>query len=117
MASQRKRYGRTAPTFPSNFPKRSERFKEASGLSWGESIGRQQCTDSYKIRTIRRKIRQLLGLKPRQRWIETKRKWPELSAEAVDIDAKGKLRDIMSSEDISVSTMCDRIGEDRYLVL
>ena len=38
MASQRKRYGRTAPTFPSDFPKRLERFKEASGLSWGEMV-------------------------------------------------------------------------------
>ena len=66
MASQRKRYGRTAPTFPSDFPKRLERFKEASGLSWGERIGCRQCTDSYKIRPIRRKIRQLLGMKPRQ---------------------------------------------------
>ena len=35
----------------------------------------------------------------------------------VDIDAKGTLRDMMSSEDISVSTMYDCIGEDRYLVL
>lgn len=32
-----------------------------------DGIGRRQCADSYKIRPIRRKIRQLLGLKPRQR--------------------------------------------------
>ena len=38
LASQRKRYRRTAPTFPSDFPKRLERFEEASGLSWGEMV-------------------------------------------------------------------------------
>ena len=30
-------------------------------------MGRRQCTDNYKIRPIRRRIRELLGLKPRQR--------------------------------------------------
>ena len=33
----------------------------------GDGIGRRQCTDNYKIRPIRRRIRELLGLKPRQR--------------------------------------------------
>ena len=128
----------------------------------GESdgIGRRQCTDNYKVRPIRRRIRELLGLRPRQRvpagtavelwlgistdeairmktsrdrwienryplieagmsrsdcahwwaarydrplersacvacpfqsrhrWVETKRRWPELFAEAVEIDAR-----------------------------
>ena len=126
----------------------------------GDGIGRRQCTDSYKIRPIRRRIRDLLGLRPRQRvpagttvelwlgistdeairmktsrdrwienryplieagtsrkdcadwwaarydrplersacvacpfqsrsrWVETKRRWPELFAEAVEIDAR-----------------------------
>ena len=125
-----------------------------------DGIGRRQCTDNYKIRPIRRRIRELLGLRPRQRvppgvsvelwlgistdeairmrtsrdawmtnryplieagmsrrdcadwwaarydrplersacvacpfqsrqrWIETSRRWPELFAEAVQIDAK-----------------------------
>lgn len=129
-----------------------------------DGIGRRQCTDSYKIRPIRRKIRQLLDLEPRQRvpsdtvvemwlgistdeamrmrtsrdrwienryplieaemsrndclawwtarhdrplersacigcpyqsrqrWIETKRRWPELFAEAVDIDENMRCR-------------------------
>ena len=33
----------------------------------GDGIGRRQCTESYKIRPIRRKIRGLLGLRKRQR--------------------------------------------------
>ena len=33
----------------------------------GDGIGRRQCTDNYKIRPIRRRIRELLGLRPRQR--------------------------------------------------
>ena len=35
----------------------------------GESdgIGRRQCTDNYKIRPIRRRMREMLGLRPRQR--------------------------------------------------
>ena len=33
----------------------------------GDGIGRRQCTDNYKIRPIRRTIRELLGLRPRQR--------------------------------------------------
>ena len=125
----------------------------------GDGIGRRQCTDNYKIRPVRRKVRELLGLRPRQRvpsgttvdlwlgistdeairmktsrdrwianryplieagmsrrdcsdwwaarydrplersacvacpfqsrqrWVETKRRWPELFAEAVEIDA------------------------------
>ena len=132
----------------------------------GDGIGRRQCTDNYKIRPIRRKIREMQGLRPRQRvpagttvelwlgmstdeairmktsrdrwitnryplmekgmsrqdcadwwtsrydrpleppattdpcacpfqsrhrWVETKRRWPELFAEAVEIDAR--LRD------------------------
>ena len=129
----------------------------------GDGIGRRQCTDNYKIRPIRRRIREMLGLRPRQRvpagtsvelwlgistdeairikdsrnrwmtnryplieagmsrgdcadwwsarydrplersacvacpfqsrqrWVETKRRWPELFAEAVEIDAR--LRD------------------------
>ena len=129
----------------------------------GDGIGRRQCTDNYKIRPIRRKIREVLGLRPRQRvpagttvelwlgistdeairmktsrdrwmtnryplieagmsrqdcidwwtarydrplersacvacpfqsrqrWVETKRRWPDLFAEAVQIDAN--LRD------------------------
>ena len=125
----------------------------------GDGIGRRQCTDNYKIRPIRKKIREMLGLRrrqrvpsgvgvelwlgistdeairvktsrdrwianryplieagmsrrdcsdwwaarydrplersacvacpfqSRQRWVETKRRWPELFAEAVQIDA------------------------------
>ena len=125
-----------------------------------DGIGRRQCTDNYKIRPIRRRIRELLGLRPRQRvpagttvelwlgistdeairikdsrdrwmtnryplieagmsrsdclkwwkerydrplersacvacpfqsrqrWVETKRRWPGLFAEAVEIDAR-----------------------------
>ena len=125
----------------------------------GYGIGRRQCTDNYKIRPIRRRIREMLGLRPRQRvpagtsvalwlgistdeairiktyrdrwvtnryplieaemsrsdclnwwqerydrplersacvacpfqsrqrWVETKRRWPELFAEAVEVDA------------------------------
>ena len=33
----------------------------------GDGIGRRQCTDNYKIRPVRRKVRDLLGLRPRQR--------------------------------------------------
>ena len=33
----------------------------------GDGIGRRQCTDNYKIRPIRKKIREMLGLRPRQR--------------------------------------------------
>ena len=125
----------------------------------GDGIGRRQCTESYKIRPVRRKIREMLGLrkgqrvpanaavelwlgistdeairmKPsrdrwirnryplieagmsrrdcldwwtarydrplersacvacpfqsRQRWVETKRRWPELFREAAEIDS------------------------------
>ena len=125
----------------------------------GDGIGRRQCTENYKIRPVRRRIRELLGLKKgqrvpanttvelwlgistdeairmktsrdrwienryplieagmsrrdcmdwwearydrplersacvgcpfqsRSRWVETKRRWPELFAEAVQIDA------------------------------
>ncbi len=125
----------------------------------GDGIGRRQCTENYKVKPIRRRIREMLGLKPRQRvpagtnvemwlgistdeairmktsrdrwvknryplieagmsrkdcmewwnarydrplersacvacpfqsrqrWVETKRRWPELFAEAVEIDA------------------------------
>ena len=126
----------------------------------GDGIGRRQCTENYKVIPIRRRIREMLGLKPRQRvpsgvnvemwlgisideairmktsrdrwvknryplieagmtrqdcmewwnarydrplersacvacpfqsrhrWVETKRRWPELFAEAVEIDAR-----------------------------
>ena len=33
----------------------------------GDGIGRRQCIDNYKIRPVRRKVRELLGLRPRQR--------------------------------------------------
>ena len=33
----------------------------------GDGTGRSQCTTNYKVRPIRRKIRELLGLRPRQR--------------------------------------------------
>ena len=33
----------------------------------GDGLGRRQCTDNYKIRPIRRRIREMLGLRPRQR--------------------------------------------------
>ena len=33
----------------------------------GDGIGRRQCTTNYKVRPIRRRIRDLLGLRPRQR--------------------------------------------------
>ena len=33
----------------------------------GYGIGRRQCTDNYNIRPIRRRMRGLLGLRPRQR--------------------------------------------------
>ena len=126
----------------------------------GDGIGRRQCTENYKIKPIRRRVREMLGLSPRQRvpagttvemwlgistdeairmktsrdrwvknryplievgmsrkdcadwwaarydrplersacvacpyqsrhrWLETKRRWPELFAEAVGIDAR-----------------------------
>ena len=125
-----------------------------------DGIGRRQCTENYKVKPIRRRIREMLGLKPRQRvpagttvemwlgistdeairmktsrdrwitnryplieaglsrrdcadwwtarydrplersacaacpfqsrarWVETKRRWPDLFAEAVEIDAR-----------------------------
>ena len=134
------------------------------GRQTGDGIGRRQCTDSYKIRPVRRRIRELLGLRKRQRvpagtavelwlgistdeairmktsrdrwitnryplieagmsrrdclswwaarydrplersacvacpfqsrsrWVETKRRWPELFAEAVEIDANMRSR-------------------------
>ena len=33
----------------------------------GDGIGKRQCTTNYKVRPIRRRIRELLGLRPRQR--------------------------------------------------
>ena len=36
-------------------------------LIQGDHLGQRQCTTNYKIRPIRRKIREMLGLKPRQR--------------------------------------------------
>ena len=33
----------------------------------GDGIGRRQCTDNYKVRPIRRKIREMLVPRPRQR--------------------------------------------------
>ena len=33
----------------------------------GDGSGRRQCTENYKIRPIRRRIREMLGLRPRQR--------------------------------------------------
>ena len=33
----------------------------------GDGIGRRQCTTNYKVRPIHRRIRELLGLRPRQR--------------------------------------------------
>ena len=33
----------------------------------GDGVGRRQCTANYKIRPITRKLRELLGLRPRQR--------------------------------------------------
>ena len=30
----------------------------------GDGIGRQQCTENYKVKPIRRRIREMLGLKP-----------------------------------------------------
>lgn len=33
----------------------------------GNGMGKRQCTTSYKVRPIRKKIRELLGLRPRQR--------------------------------------------------
>lgn len=56
MALQRKRYGRTAPTFPLDFPRRLERFKEASGLSWGEMAERLGTTP-LRSRRWRRGVR------------------------------------------------------------
>ena len=130
----------------------------------GNGIGRRQCTEHYKIAPVRRKIRELLGLRKgqrvlshtavelwlgistdeavrtkdsldrwitnrfplidagmsrrdcidwwtarydrplersacgacpfqsRQRWVQTKRRWPELFAEAVEIDANMRRR-------------------------
>jgi len=62
MARQRKRYGRTAPTFPSDFPKRLERFKEASGLSWGE-MAELLGTTPLRLRRWRR------GVRPRAEYV------------------------------------------------
>ena len=153
--------GREGPHQPLRLPKTTWTFPSTSRGRDGEGdgIGRRQCTDNYKIRPIRRRIREMLGLRPgqrvpngttvelwlgistdeairmktsrdrwmtnryplieaglsrsdcagwwaarydrplersacvacpfqsRQRWVETKRRWPELFAEAVQIDA------------------------------
>ena len=62
MARQRKHYGRSAPTFPLDFPQRLERFKEASGLSWGEMAERLGTTP-LRLRRWRR------GVRPRTEYI------------------------------------------------
>ena len=62
MARQRKRYGRTAPTFPLDFPRHLERFKKASGLSWGEMAERLGTTP-LRLRRWRR------GVRPRAEYV------------------------------------------------
>ena len=49
----------------SNFIDRPLYLKGLDGH--GDGIGRRQCTEHYKIRPVRRKIRELLGLRKRQR--------------------------------------------------
>ena len=101
-----------AATFlPEDFPTRLERFKEATGFTWDGLAG---ClgVDSRQLqrakpgveagpKTARRRNLGELGNHVRLsgdgagqpsanagRWVETKRRWPELFAEAVETDAR-----------------------------
>ena len=56
MARQRKLHGWHSPVFPHDFPQRLERFKAASGLSWGELAVRLG-TNPLRLRRWRKGVR------------------------------------------------------------
>ena len=56
MARQRKLYTRRPPIFPDDFPRRLERFKEVSRLSWGE-LAELLGTTPLRLRRWRRGVR------------------------------------------------------------
>ena len=57
----------------------------------GAGMSRSDCVDWWAARYDRPPERSACvacPFQPRQRWVETKRRWPKLFAEAVDIDAR-----------------------------
>lgn len=48
-----------------------------------EGIGRRQCTNDYKIEPVKKKIRELLGYKPRQRVKEMVHMWKGISTDEI----------------------------------
>ena len=56
MPRQRKRYGRDVHVFPEDFPRRLERLKEESGLTWSELAARLG-TNPLTVRRWRQGIR------------------------------------------------------------
>lgn len=48
-----------------------------------EGLGRRQCTSEYKVEPIKRKIRELLGYKPRQRVKEVVHIWKGISTDEI----------------------------------
>ena len=51
---------------------RNERWVSAPFFTRPDGMMRRQCTDEYKIRPVHKKIRELEGLKPRQRYPKTR---------------------------------------------
>ena len=55
MGCQRVVHRRVVPVFPGDFPRRLERFREASGLSW-RSLARRLGVSPYRVREWRRGV-------------------------------------------------------------
>lgn len=54
-----------------------------TGKEYQDGIGKRQCTNDYKIQVVNKKIRELLGYKPRQRVKEMVHMWKGISTDEI----------------------------------
>lgn len=56
---------------------------DGTGAEYTDGIGRRQCTGDYKISPVKKKIRDLLGYKPRQQVKEIVHMWKGISTDEI----------------------------------
>lgn len=56
---------------------------DGTGKEYLDGMGKRQCTNDYKIQAVNRKVRELLGYKPRQRVQEVVHMWKGITVDEI----------------------------------
>lgn len=82
--------------------------QDGTGKEYLDGIGKRQCTNDYKIEPVKKKIRDLLGYKPKQRVKEKVHIWKGISTDEIE-----RVKPIQCTWRIAEHPLVDVLNIDR----